>query len=396
MGRKLLARRDAMALNDLVDPKTGMDWYTAATALEKIRQTRPPANTAVPTMPYFDNIFPANLAAQMNTFYGFNGIPANFTPTQTIFWIARNFYANDWTDLQGDLDVNRFGLGQSPLFFQSQYGALSAWSTLANSNYHGLALSIRQRYHSSLTWDFNYTWSHSLDDASGLQTSTGFAGAAFIENPLRQRESYANSGFDLRHVINANAIYQMPFGRGHMLGRNLNRGLDAAFGGWQLSGVYRWNTGLPLTTPIDDARWPTNWNVQTATTQITNVPVCVDRTVAKLFGCGMTVAAYQSFRNAFPGETGQRNFLRLPGFTDVDLGLTKNFKLTERFGMQFRWEVFNVANFQQFGALDQSRTGFGIGADPAVRNLQPAKNFSNFTGIQGSPRVMQFGLRLDF
>jgi hypothetical protein len=395
MGRNLLAQRDAMALNDLKDPKSGMDWYTAATTLEKIRQTRPPGSTAVSPIPYFENVFPSNLRDVMDNYYGGVGIPKGFTPTQTIFWIARNFYSNDWTDLQADLDSARFALGQPTLFMQPQYGALSAWSTIANSNYSGLALSLRQRI-KDLQWDFNYTWSHSLDDASGLQNADGFNYSAFILNPIRQRDYYANSDFDIRHQINVNSIYQLPFGKGKWLLRNAHGPLQAIVGGWSLSNIVRWNTGLPFRAPIDDARWATNWNAQSFGVLTQYLPASVDRKTAKLFS--NPTAAYQSFRNPYPGESGQRNIFRLPGYANLDAGLTKAFDMpwSEDQKLQLHWEVFNVANHQSFGDLDTSRSGWGIRADPAVRNLTPPTNFANFTGIQGTPRVMQLGLRYQF
>ena len=221
MGHHLLAQRDVMAQNDLVDPRGGGDWYTNASRLEAIRQTLPPPGTAVPTMPYFDHIFPSNLTSVMSNYFGVS-IPGNFTPTQTIFWIMNNlFQDNDWADFQYTLDDARIQLGQVPLFFQPQYGGLQVWSTIGNSNYNGLTVSVRQRFHTNLLWDFNYTYSHSLDDASGLQTAGSYSAIAFIQNPFNQRESYANSSFDLRHVINVNGIYDLPFGRGEMIGRNI-------------------------------------------------------------------------------------------------------------------------------------------------------------------------------
>jgi len=68
----------------------------------------------------------------------------------------------------------------------------------------------------------------------------------------------------------------------------------------------------------------------------------------------------------------------------------------EQHKLQLRWDVFNVANFQPFGAIDNSRTGFGVARDPKLRNLNPPKNWSNFTAIQGLPRVMQVALRYSF
>lgn len=421
LGRSLLAQRDAMALNDLVDPASKMDWYTAATVLEKIRQGLPPRTPgvrdtrAVTTMPYFDNIFGPNLTTDMNNWYfGKPGgcstcIPTTFTATQAVFWIARNFYSNDWTDLQADIDQMRFlQNGQNTLFFNPQYGALTAWSTVGNSTYHGLALSVRQRLGSSLIWDFNYTWSHSLDDASGLQSVGGYDDSAFILNPIRQHDMYATSDFDEKHVINVSAIYQLPFGHGKRFGSGVSRAMDALIGGWQLSGIFRWNTGLPLTAPFDDARWATNWEVQSATTLTRPLEPCITKgnatTAPKLFGCNTTFA-YQSFRNAYPGETGQRNIFRLPGYNTVDMSISKSITMpyNEKHKLILRWDVFDVANHQQFGPMDLSRTGFGMAADPLVKNLAPPPNWSNFTGIQGAGggtlsgrRIMQIGVVYSF
>jgi hypothetical protein len=395
MGRHLLAQRDVMAMNDLVDPVSKTDWYTNAAKLEAIRQTLPPGGTAVTTMPYFDNVFPSNLASLMSSFYGVT-IPSNFTPTQTIFWIMNNLYRNnDWTDVQADLDTQRIGAGQQPLFFQSQYGALNVWSTVANSNYHGFTVSVRQRYRKNLTWDFNYTYSHSLDDASGLQSVGSYNGQAFIENPVRQRQSYARSGFDIRHLINVNAIYQLPFGRGQWIGHNMNRGLDMLFGGWQLSGIWRWNTGLPVGTPSDSGAWATNFQLTALTSMVQQVQPCVSRQTVQFFACNNTFA-FQNFRNAYPGETGARNVFTLPGYVNLDAGLFKAFKLDwahlgENANLQLRWEVFNVTNTQHFAGLSNYSK-----AAPTSLNATPTPNFATFTSIQGNPRVMQVGLRLEF
>jgi hypothetical protein len=425
MGRSLLARRDAVAFNNIKDPKSGMDWYTAGTILEKQRQLD--VNTSqIASIPFFDNLFPANLVAVMNadkTVRKDCGIKPTdlttpcfdptWTPTQMFYGMQSRgggghptnpfafFAGNDWTDTQAYIDSVLFRNGIATRFMQPQYGALSAWSTVANSNYDALAVTVRQRL-SNLTLDLNYTYAHSLDDASGLQGSGGYSGAAFIVNPIRQRSWYGNSSFDIRHLVNADAVWQMPFGRGRALMNTSNRAVDAIIGGWQLSGIYRWNAGLPVTSPYDDARWATNWNVQARVTPLGPINTCPDRTgTPKLFGgsgCNEK-AIYQSFRNAYPGETGPRNYLRLPGYMNVDLGLAKTLIMpwSEKHQLQLRWDVFNVANHQPFAAVDTSRTGFGVARDPALRNLNPPTNWSNFQPIiQGNPRVFQVGARYSF
>jgi len=408
--RGLLARRDVTAFNDVVDPKSGMDWYAAATLLEKQRQLDVPTNQ-IASIAFFDNLFPANLATLLNNDPNIlAGFPSTWTPTQVFYGMQSRgggghptnpfafFAGNDWTDAQAQIDIGLFDAGLPTRFMQPQYGALSAWTTIANSNYNALAVSLRQRL-KTLTLDVNYTYGHSLDDASGLQGAGGYAGAAFIENPIRQGASYANSSFDIRHLINALAVWQMPFGKGQALMNTQNKALDAIVGGWQVSGIYRWNMGLPVTSPYDDARWATNWNVQTRVTPLTAIQPCPDRTgTPKFFGSCDLKAIYQGFRNAYPGETGPRNYLRLPAYMNVDLGLAKSWTMpwSEKHLLQLRWDVFNVANHQSFGAVDTSRTGFGVARDPALRNLNPPVNWSNFTQIQGNPRVFQIGARYSF
>jgi Carboxypeptidase regulatory-like domain len=403
--RNLIASRDVMALNNLVDPKSGMDWYTAAGMLEDLRRAGVPASQ-VPQIPYFANLFPANLAQLMNdNYWGEDLISTGFNQTQAVYANTDpDLYGNDWTDIQDVIDqaVNGGISTQNNLFFQPQYGALSSFSSIARSNYNAATISLRERLGTSLTMDFNYTLSHSLDDASGLSTAGAFGGA-FILNPILQHNSYANSDFDIRHIVNINGIWQLPIGRGRKFFSGSNKVVEGVLGGWQLSGIFRWNSGLPVgfygdSGVFDDTRWATNWNVQSNATRIQPVDVCPTRggtDPPKLFGCN-TLAAYRSFRNAKPGESGDRNVFRVPGYVDLDVGFGKSFTMpwSEGHKLQIRVEAFNITNTQRLGQYDTGRTGFGVVLDP--QTATPPVNWSNFTAIQGSPRVMQFGFRYQF
>jgi len=427
MARSLLARRDATAFNNVRDPQSGMDWYTAGTILEKQRQ-QGVDTSQIATIPFFENLFPSgagnNLATILNNEFGLDpvcggdnpGFDPTWSNTQAFYALQSRsvnpnpcafFAGNDWTDAEFVVDEALFDQGFPTRFMQTQYGALSAWSTIGNSNYHALAVSLKQRL-SNLTLDFNYTYAHSLDDASGLQSETSAFGNAnsnggFIVNPIRQRDNYGNSDFDIRQTVNVAGVWQMPFGRGKRFMNTESRALNAIIGGWQLSGIYRWNTGLPTTSPFDDARWATNWNVQANVTPTGPIHTCVTRSTdgqPKLFGgSGCDIKAiYQSFRNAYPGETGPRNYIRLPGYMNVDLGLSKSFNMpwSEKHQLQIRWDVFNVANLQRFGLVDLSRSGFGVVRDPLLRGVNPPSNWSNLVQIQGQPRVFQVGARYSF
>jgi len=387
--RNLLATRDIMALNDLVDSKSGVDWYHAAGMLTDLRAANTPISK-VKNIPYFQNLFP-HLADNL-------GLDPSLSSTQAAYQlVARDgvggFDIVDYTFLQVILD----DVGIVPnLFFQPQYAALATFSTVASSDYHAGTLSIRERYKDQLSIDFNYTLSKSIDDASGLQNSNVY-GAAFILNPLRPHDNRAISDFDIRHIINASSVWQLPVGRGKHFLNKIPGLAEGLLGGWQLTSIFRWNSGLPVQTPFDDSRWATNWNVQSNAVRIASIQTSPTRGGAaapNLFSDPLT--AYRSFRNARAGETGDRNVLRLPGYVSMDMGLGKSFTMpyNENHKLQFRWEVFNLTNTQRLTLGPVTRDNLGIGEDAQLGTPGPA--FGNLSQIQGTPRVMQFALRYSF
>ncbi len=394
IARHLLASRDVMGPNNIVDPVSKQDWYTAAGLLEQYRVARTPVNL-IPKIPFFENMYPAGSldavlfgAGLTNTqaAYGFMAV-SSVTPGCNGAPLFGCYDAgDDWTTLQSDV-LDAF---IKPLFFQNQYGALSAYGTIGRSTYHGATVSIRQRFKSSLSWDFNYTLSKSIDDASGLQTS-GVFGSAFITNALRQSDNLAVSDFDIRHVVNFNSTWELPIGRNRMLFGNANKFVNAIIGGWQLTSILRYNSGVPTSAPVDVGGWPTNWNVRSWATQVR--PVETSPTRGGLLPPNLFAdpkAFYQSFRSPAPGETGSRNIIRAPGYASLDAGLYKVFDITEKYKVTARWEVFNVSNSQFFtGNADVTN-----GVDPQYNS--PSTTFYNFTNIQGAPRIMQFAIRLDF
>jgi hypothetical protein len=387
LGRHLLATLDVAEPVDLFDPKSLTDWYTAAGQLEFLRSHGVDIS-AVPNIAYFNNLFP-NLPNQLADYLG-NDAYRGFTPTQAVYGLTTTgdcTAGNDWTTAQDCID----GATGVPNFYQLQYGALSAFSTVGFSNYHAGTLTIRERFKNTLTMDFNYTLSKSMDNASGLQTS-GVYGSAFILNPFRQRDNYAPSDFDIRHIVNANAVWQIPVGRGRWINTE-NRFVNGLLGGWQLSGIMRWNSGLPAGAPFDAGAWATNWEIESNSVRIRPVQANPGNDPSghpNIFSD--PVAAYQSFRSARPGETGDRNIIRYPGYFDLDAGLAKSFTMpwSENHKLQIRWETFNVTNTQHLTGISD----FSTDVDPFSGS--PSPEFGRFTSIQGTPRVMQFGLRYSF
>jgi hypothetical protein len=395
--RNLLAGRDALQPNlNFRDIKSGQTWTEAATILERFRAANTPIAN-IPSLPFFENLYvPGSLGPILfglgtlsNTQAVYAMMPLdNRNPSCATVGGCYELQ-NDWTTAQDILDA----ASGKRYFYQPQYGALAVYSTIASSDFHGATFTLRQRFKDSLTYDLNYTFSKSMDDVSGLQTDAPFT--PFILNALSMKQQRAVSDFDVRHVVNANVIWKLPVGRGRMLLGDAPSVVNGVFGGWQLTGIFRWNSGLPVEAPLDFGGWPTNWNRRNYTTRINNIQAAPNRggtTPANLFAD--PAAAYHSFRSGLPGERGDRNIFRYPGYVVMDMGIAKSWSMpwNESHELQFRWEIFNVTNTQRLTSVD----GFVQAVDPFLSNATPTGNFGNFTAIQGSPRVMQFGLRFAF
>jgi hypothetical protein len=391
VGRNLLLSRDVAHFNNLVDPKSGVDFYTAMRQLIGHRQSNS-AITSVQNIAYFENLFPG-LAGN----YSVLGATTRLTATQAAYRrIARSSVggrsSTDYTFAQAVWD-DGLGAGDN-LFIHPQYATFAAYSSLGTSDYHALQTTLRKRFTQSFYADFNYTYSHSIDIASGNESSNAITGGAvFIKNPLDLNVNRSNSDFDVRHMVNANFGYDLPFGRGRAFFSDMPVAADALFGGWKVTGIYRINSGFPIDSgdPLDLSGWATNWNIRSRGIQIRPVKASPTRTGdPNLFSDPK--AAYQSYRTPFPGEVGDRNVLRQPGFVQFDLGVMKTFKLPGEAGqVVFRWDTFNLTNTQRFTNI----AAIGIAQDPFL-GATPSADFGRFTGIQGTPRVMQFALRIEF
>jgi hypothetical protein len=240
-------------------------------------------------------------------------------------------------------------------------------------------------------FDFNYTFSKSIDlssDAERVGTFGGIGGGQVINSwsPFQFR---AVSDFDATHQFNANWIVDLPFGRGRAFAHDSNKLLDAVIGGWQLSGLFRMTSGFPISV-FNGFNFPTNWDIAgnavlTGPAPKTGAFKNPDGTV-NFFAAGADAAA-SFFREPLPGEAGQRNTMRGDGFFGLDAGLSKRWKMPwkESQSLQLRWEVFNVTNSTRFDAQSTNNAIDSFGS-----------SFGNYTRLLTNPRVMQFALRYEF
>jgi hypothetical protein len=371
LGRRLLQMYDWGEPLDLTDPKSGVDYFTAATELSKDGYA---GDTTVAPIPYWEDMFPD--AAK-------NGLSA----TQNIY--------NLWKTLLGNETFSLFNLdllctpgcgGQTNRYFSPQYGALFAWNSNGFSSYNAGQIVLRHPFSHGLQADVSYTYSKSLDLGSDAERTCQFCrGGVFspVISTWNPRDNYAVSDFDTTHIINGDWVYDLPIGHDY---KGVGR---AVFGGWQLSGLWRWTSGLPFGI-INSQNWATNWTqvgwlVQTAPISL-NKHIGADG-VPQAFADPSTLQnGYLTgtpVRNGYPGESGQRNQFRGDGYFGIDSGLSKRWVIREGQDIKFAWEVFNVTNSARFDVH-------------SINNDVTSGGFGDYTKLLTSPRVQQFSLRYSF
>jgi hypothetical protein len=192
-----------------------------------------------------------------------------------------------------------------------------------------------------------------------------------------------SSDFDQRHNITADVLYELPFGKNRSHGRNVNGFVEALAGGWQISSIFRYHSGLPSTITAAGV-YPTNYEVSALADLIPGSPNNYSRYidnngVPSLFS--NTSASGNYFQQA-GGTTGTRAIVRLPGAINTDLSLMKVFSLPwEGHKLQFRAEAFNVFNHVNF-------------YNP-ILDINNTAQFGEFQAAQPA-RVMQMSLRYSF
>ena len=399
--RNLLGQRDIMHFNNLRDPISGQTFYEAMQALIDLRYAGVPIHTVAP-IPFFQNVLPGIAGT-----FAILGQNRTLTATQAAYRrialpVVGGQNSTDYTFLQSNLRWDdRPASIFNNTFVHPQYAALNTWSTFALSNYNSAQLSVRQRLSNDVIFDFNYTLAHSLDNASGLQNAGNFATSSLIFNPLDPMRNYANSDFDIRHNITSNWLVGIPVGRGKKLFSNASGLTNQLIGGWDMTGILRWNSGAPTGAlrPFAFQRWATNWQISSGMVAVRPVSTSFGDVNGEPNMFADPTAVFQSFRDPKPGEAGDRNTLRFPGYFSLDAGLHKTFRMPwEGHALAFRWEVFNVTNTQRLTGFN----GTGLNTDPFVFGGAPPPGFGQFTATQAplgetkAGRLMQFGLRYVF
>jgi hypothetical protein len=268
------------------------------------------------------------------------------------------------------------GSEPGPVATEQQRRRMPQWNTVdlvspyGSANYHGLDVQLDKRFSAGFSMTAAYTWSHSIDNIPE-QFGPGGGGLMDFRN---LRASRGDSNFDIRQRFVSSTVWDIP-------GRSSNALLNGVLGGWQLSGLLSMQTGNPFTVTVPNARqrlgatgignwWPDR----------VRDPRIDDKSAQRWFDTSAFVLPRNADGTWRLGNAG-RGILRTDDMFNLDAGLMKNFRLTERVGLQFRAEAFNVTNTPTLG-------------EP-IANIE-SPDFGKVRNTVSTPRQMQFALRLSW
>ncbi|WP_082662070.1 TonB-dependent receptor [Terracidiphilus gabretensis] len=389
LGRHLLQMRDIATPTNLTDPVSGTDYFTAERQIDQLNDASTPIANVKP-IPYWENMFP---------WMAGTGMTATQAVYQTYFGNSPGPYAgfrgNESSALFVlDLDTpctNPSPGGLCTRYFDPQYSSLYTWSSMGTSSYNGLQFALHQQAIHGLQFDAYYTLSKSIDLGSDAERSgpsaTSFGGySSQIINVYNPKGNRGVSDYDVRHAVSVNVMDELPFGRNRLIGSQVNKFTDFFIGGWNLSGLTHWTSGLPFSS-IDGLGWNTDWadqswNVSTA---------AIASGGHKYDALGQPNAfknqpqAIADVRPPYASESGQRNAYRGDGYFSIDTGISKTFSITERHTIKFAAEAFNVTNSVRF--------------DPASVSNDPyfgPATYGQYTALLTQGRRLQLSLRYSF
>jgi hypothetical protein len=221
---------------------------------------------------------------------------------------------------------------------------ISGTASNGNQSYNALQAVLKKSLSSGLEYSVAYTYSKCMTDSSGYYGSWGGQAtptSPYFQNLYDQKAEWGPCYYDAGQILTSYASYDLPFGRGRKIGKNMNKVADAVVGGWQINGILSLHGGFPLTISGSDASGTNSRGARA------NCLAPVD-----ILGKQNSPAGgYQwfdpsAFGPAAPGTFGTCGVatVRGPGLHNLDLSVSKFFPITEKQRVEFRSEFVNFTN----------------------------------------------------
>lgn len=276
-----------------------------------------------------------------------------------------------------DLNAGIPGLGNSGRPFASQFNRrinTNLWDGWLSSNYHGLQTSINRQFSNGLLIKGAYTYSKAIN----MTDEDGWATVNFNWEPVINRNR-APAGYDRTNNFQIAFVYALPLGKGKAYAQS--GFASAILGGWQINGNYYAYSGTPFNITAADGQLAAPNNVQTADQIKSDVQYLGGKGPGQPY---IDPTAFAAPTGPRFGTTG-RNRFRGPGVAGLDASLFRHFKFTERVGLDFRAESFNLTNTPRF-------------ANPGANVSNPGSfmMINSTTTTMQAERQFRFGVKLAF
>jgi hypothetical protein len=398
---RLLAQADSMQTINFVDPASGTNLASQFAQLSLAARNNQP----IPTLAFFENQMNPALVANPNVGgtceqIGFPNC-ASLVVTEAQPYVFRGDLA-DTLQLLNGIAANPGGIGiiEPGVGLNPQFGSSLYVTNKGYSNYNGLFATLHRKMSHGLQFDVNYTWSHSLDNISAAANNafgSGPGAGGIMCDSLHISVCYANSDFDVQQNVSGDWVFELPVGRGKAIAGTVPRWANEVVGGWALTGLASWRTGLAFQTvanafPISFANnVPAVFNGDTSSLKVNThyeVNSATGLPTIQLFK--NQLAALGSFSGPLGLQAGSRNNLRGPHYSDFDMGLAKHFPINEQANVEFRADAYNVFN----------HTNLELPGNGGTADISSPSTFgvisSDYGTNTGGFRVLQLALRLDF
>jgi hypothetical protein len=336
-----------------------------------------------------------------------------------------NLVGSSFTPCATNAGFTGAGAGYPINFFQANPFAQGAGFVTSElvaegySNYNGLQVDLRERPWHGLQFDANYTWSHTL----GISTPNNWQGQVNEFTLRNARLSYGPTIFDIRHAVNFNGTFDLPFGRGKAL-LNSSGALDKVVGGWTIGTILTFQTGAPFllqggnntfnANPNNDGFGDSGvvlQNVTPAQLQSSvgvyhipgtpNVSFINPKYLASPTGGGANPNFITA--NTTPGTIGQLVYLYAPHFFNDDLSISKTIQLRESLNFKFQAEMLNAFNHPNFQPGTTNGCTYFCYSNGFTGNVQQGQfgiggispNYPQFSPNQGA-RVIELRANIEF
>lgn len=254
----------------------------------------------------------------------------------------------------------------------------ASFPTGGYSDYHALQLKVEKRFSRGLTALLSFTGQKLIDDFSQLSNVGNSTGG--IQDIYNGQGERAVSSNDRSRRLVISGTYEMPFGRGKTFGKDWNRFLDGVIGGWQINGIYSYQTGFPIS--VTAANTCTNCGVNTIRPNNNGQSAELSGPVSARLNEYFNTAVFSQPAPFTFGNTGRTlPDVRAPSGENIDFSLFKIFRPIERLTVELRGEAFNLLNQVVFGMPNTSYNSNQFGVISSQAN---------------GPRNIQFGLKLLF